>query len=75
MSHHFPVLNYKDLIKLALQKGFVFYRQSKGSHEIWKRLTDNRRTTLVNHGSKPLKRKTTKAILADLEIDWKELVE
>ena len=73
MSKHFPVLNYKDLVKLANSCGFIFWRRGKGSHEIWKRPTDNCRTVLPNYGHRPLKRKTVKSILRDLEIDWKEL--
>lgn len=74
MTSHFPALNYKDLVKIAHSHGFVFWRQAKGSHEVWKRPTDGRRTVIPNQGSKPLKRKTIKSILDDLEINQKELL-
>ena len=74
MSSHFPVLSYKDLVKLARSRGFIFWRQGKGSHEVWKRPTDSRRTVLPNQGSKSLKRKTVKSVLENLEIDWQKLV-
>lgn len=74
MSSYFPVLSYKDLVKVARSRGFVFWRQGKGSHEIWKRPQDGRRTVIPNQGSKPLKRKTVKSILEDLEVDWQELL-
>ncbi len=74
MTPNFPVLTYKDLSKLAKGRGFVLWRQAKGSHEIWKRESDGRRTVIPNHGSRPIKRRTIKSILQDLEIDYKDLM-
>lgn len=34
MGERFPALKDKDVIKIAQQLGFSFYRQAKGSHEI-----------------------------------------
>jgi len=68
MSGKFPVANYRQVIKVAKKLGFYFCRQAKGSHEIWRRDLDSRQTTIPNHGSKPLKRKTLKSILKDFRI-------
>lgn len=68
MSKRFPVANYRQVVKVARQLGFYFCRQAKGSHEIWRRDSDGQQTTIPNHGSKPLKRKTLKFILNDLGI-------
>lgn len=64
----FPAATYRDATKVAKKLGFYFCRQAKGSHEIWRRDSDGRRTTIPNHGSKILKRKTLKAILDDFQI-------
>ena len=74
MTPRFPVLNYYDLSKLARERGFILWRQAKSSHEIWKRISDGRRTVIPNHGSKPVKRKTIKSILEDLEIDIHDML-
>lgn len=70
----FPVATYRDIIKVAKKIGFYFCRQAKGSHEIWRRDSDGRRTTIPNHGSKVLKRKTLKAILDDMQITAEEFI-
>jgi len=67
MAQRFPQANYQDIAKVAKKLGFCFYRQAKGSHEIWRR-ADGRYTTIPRHGSKSIKRKTLKGILEDLEI-------
>jgi len=72
MSKRFPVANYRQVTKVARKLGFYFCRQAKGSHEIWRRDSDGRQTTIPNHGSKPLKRKTLKSILKDFSITHEE---
>jgi predicted RNA binding protein YcfA (HicA-like mRNA interferase family) len=72
MSKRFPVANYRQVTKVAKKLGFYFCRQAKGSHEIWRRDSDGRQTTIPNHGSKPLKRKTLKSILKDFRITSEE---
>ena len=73
MGQKFPQANYRDIVKVAKKLGFCFYRQAKGSHEIWRK-TNGRYTTIPNHGSKSLKRKTLKGILEDLQITPKEFI-
>lgn len=68
MTKRFPTANYRKITKIAKKLGFYFCRQSKGSHEIWRRDSDSRQTTIPNHGSKSFKRKTLKSILGDLDI-------
>ena len=74
MSTKFPVLNYKQTAKVAKHLGFYLVRQAKGSHEIWRRDSDRKQTTIPNHGSKTMKRKTLKAILDDFEITPEGLI-
>jgi len=74
MGKKFPVVNYRQIIKIAKKLGFYFCRSAKGSHEIWRRDSDGRQTTIPNHGSKPLKRKTLKSILKDFDISAEEFL-
>ena len=73
MGQKFPQATYRDVTKVAKKLGFYFYRQAKGSHEIWRR-DDGRYTTIPHHGSKTLKRKTLKAILKDLQITPQQFI-
>ena len=72
MGEKFPSVRYREVAMVAKQLGFSFVRAGKGSHEIWRRESDGKQTTIPNHGSKSIKRKTLKAILADFGIHWKD---
>lgn len=74
MSERFPIANYKDVVKVAKKIGFYFSRQAGGSHEIWRRSSDNKRITVPNHGKKDISRKTLKSILDDFGITPEEFV-
>lgn len=71
MSPHIPILKYREITKRLRKLGFVFYRQGKGSHEIWHH-PDGRWTTVPNHGSKTISKRTMKAILDDIGVDGDE---
>ena len=76
MSDRFPVVTAKQVVKVLQKTKFEFKRQS-GSHAIYQRLKDKRRTVVPIHSKRVLKRKTLKAILDDagLTIDqFKELL-
>ena len=73
MSQRFPQANYYDITKVAKKLGFIFFRQAKGSHEIWRR-PDGRYLTVHNHGKKMIKRKTFKGMLDDLEVSAEKFV-
>ena len=72
MSERFPALNYRQIAKVAKHLGFHFERMAKGSHEIWRRGHDRRYITIPNHGSKIIKRRTTKSIIGDFGLTVKE---
>lgn len=74
MGVKFPTLNYRQIIKIAKKLNFYFYRQARGSHEIWRRNADARQTTIPNHGNKDIKRRTLKAIFNDFGISVKEII-
>lgn len=65
MSSKIPAFKYREIEKRLRKLGFVLYRQGKGSHEIW-RHPDGRWTTVPNHGSKTISRRTMKSILDDI---------
>jgi len=68
MGKKFPAVNYHQVVKVAKKLGFCFCREAKGSHEIWRRDSEGQQTTIPKHGSKVIKRKTTKSILNDFGI-------
>lgn len=73
MTSVFPDVNSKQIIKVVEQLGFEFVRQSGSSHAIYRRASDNKRTTIPIHGSKSLKRKTIKSICKDIGITLEKM--
>jgi predicted RNA binding protein YcfA (HicA-like mRNA interferase family) len=66
-----PVVTAKELARVVEQLGFVFRRQS-GSHAIYVRSEDQARVVIPMHTGE-LKRKTLRAIIADMKITVDEL--
>ena len=66
-----PSLNSKELIKILLQRGFIFDR-SKGSHQIFIHKDLKRRVVVPMH-NKDLPRGTFYAILKQAGIDKNDL--
>ncbi len=73
MSKEFPALNYRKITKIAKHLGFYLTRTAKGSHEIWRRDRDGRHTTIPNHGSRDINKRTLKAIFDDFDINIRDL--
>lgn len=71
MSQRFPSVTSKDVVYVLTKIGFRFLRQSGGSHAIYKRDSDKKRTVVPIHSGTIVKRKTLKSILqsAGLTID------
>ncbi len=68
-----PSLTAKEIIKKLRKAGFVFDRQAKGSHEIWRNPNTRRRTTIPNHpGSIP--KGTLKAIINEAGLTLEEFL-
>ena len=42
-------LTYSDVTRKLRKIGFVYDRQAKGSHEVWRQASTGRRTTVGNH--------------------------
>jgi predicted RNA binding protein YcfA (HicA-like mRNA interferase family)/predicted RNase H-like HicB family nuclease len=60
--------------RILLKVMFAFARQSGGSHAVYRRDADRRRTCVPIHAGKTLKRKTLKAILQDAGITVDDFV-
>lgn len=73
MTSVFPDVNSKQIVKVVEQLGFEFVRQSGSSHAIYRRTSDNKRTTIPIHGRKSLKRKTIKSICKDIGITLEKM--
>jgi len=61
----FPSLTAKEVIKKLRKAGFIFDRQAKGSHEIWRNPTTKRRTTIPNHPGIAIPKGTLRAIIKE----------
>jgi len=66
-----PVVNAKEVVKVLEKVGFKRTRQS-GSHAVYKREGDHRRTIVPIHPRKSLKRKTLKSIINDAGLTAEE---
>ena len=63
-------MTYRDVIQALRATGFIFDRQAKGSHEIWRNPRTGRYVTVPNHpGTMPVA--TVRAIIrqAGLTVD------
>jgi predicted RNA binding protein YcfA (HicA-like mRNA interferase family) len=75
MSPKLPVATDREVIKVARRLGFEFYRQAKGSHEIWVRHSDGSRIIVPRHAGKTIRKDTMKRILDGLGISPEEFYE
>lgn len=72
MSQRFPALTYRDLIEILRREGCEFYREAKGSHEVWWHPGKRLMTTVPKHGGN-LDTGTVRKILRDLQMDPRSL--
>jgi predicted RNA binding protein YcfA (HicA-like mRNA interferase family) len=72
MPGRFPAVTDQDVIRVLRKLGFKFYRQAKGSHEVWRRASDGRHTTVSRHRGRIIKRRTLKSILDDIGLTVEE---
>jgi len=55
-------LTYREITARLTKLGFRFYRQGKGSHELWVRDADGKVVPVPHHG-KPIRKGTVRAII------------
>jgi len=70
-----PSLTAKEVIRKLRKAGFIFDRQAKGSHEIWRHPLTKRRTTIPNHPGAPISKGTLLAIIKEAGLTVKEFSE
>ncbi len=64
MSGPLPPLRGREIMR-ALERAGLELRRTRGSHHIYRHMTDKRRqTTIPDHGARELPKGTVKAIIA-----------
>ena len=71
MSPPLPLVTARVVIKAIERRGFV-QKNRRGSHIVFKH-SDGRRTTVIDHGSKPVDRSVLKKIMRDTGISVEDL--
>jgi len=67
-------MSYNEVITRIKRYGFRFYRQGKGSHELWVRDEDGK-VVPVPRTSKDIKNGTVRAIIRIVGVSVKEFME
>ena len=66
-------MTYRDVIRVLRSTGFIFDRQAKGSHEIWRNPGTGRYITVPNHpGTMPAA--TVRAIIRQAGLTVEEFI-
>jgi predicted RNA binding protein YcfA (HicA-like mRNA interferase family) len=68
-----PAMTYREVVRHLRAAGFVFDRQAKGSHEIWRNPQTRRRTTVPHHPG-TLPRGTLRAIIHETGLTVEEFL-
>ena len=61
-------LSYSEIIRRLRKQGFRFYRQGKGSHELWVRDADGTVIPVPHHKGKKIRKGTVRAIIREVGI-------
>ena len=67
-------LNYREVIHRLRELGFRFYRQGKGSHELWVRDADGRVIPVPRHKGKKIRKGTVRAIIREVGVSVEEFM-
>ena len=62
-------LSYREVTRRLQKLGFRFYRQGKGSHELWVRDSDGRVVPVPHHRGKSIRKGTIRAIIREIGVD------
>ena len=68
-------LKYNELTSKLKKFGFRFYREGKGSHELWVRDEDGKVIPVPKHKGKDIKKGTIKAIINEIGISLEKFME
>jgi predicted RNA binding protein YcfA (HicA-like mRNA interferase family) len=61
-------LDYREVVQRLRALGFRFYRQGKGSHELWVRDADGIVVPVPRHEGKPIRKGTIRAIIREVGV-------
>lgn len=67
-------LSYREVIIRLQALGFRFYRQGKGSHELWVRDSDGQVVPVPHHQGKPIRKGTIRAIIREVGVSVEEFM-
>jgi len=70
-----PDLRYQEVVKRLEYFGFRFYRQGKGSHELWVRDTDGVVVPVPYHKGKTILKGTLRAIIREVGVSVDEFMD
>ena len=68
-------LTYREVTRRLRKLGFRFYRQGKGSHELWVRDTDGRVVPVPHHQGKSIRKGTVRAIIREVGVSVDEFLD
>ncbi len=68
-------LRYREVVKRLRHLGFRFYRQGRGSHELWVRDADGLVVPVPKHQGKTIRKGTIRAIIREIGVSVDEFME
>lgn len=68
-------LNYQEIISRLKKLGFRFYRQGKGSHELWVRDDDGKVIPVPHYRGKKIRKGTVRAIIREIGVSVSEFMD
>jgi len=68
-------MSYREITRRLRKLGFRFYRQGKGSHEIWVRDHDGRVIPVPHYRGKKIRKGTVRAIIREAGVSVEEFME
>ncbi|HED03220.1 MAG TPA: type II toxin-antitoxin system HicA family toxin [Candidatus Fraserbacteria bacterium] len=68
-------MKYSEVTKRLKRLGFRFYRQGKGSHELWVRDSDGKAIPVPRYQSKEIRKGTVARIIKEIGLTVKEFME
>jgi predicted RNA binding protein YcfA (HicA-like mRNA interferase family) len=68
-------LSYPEITRRLRLLGFRFYRQGKGSHELWVRDEDGRVAPVPHYHGKNVRKGTVRAIIREIGVEVQEFMD
>jgi predicted RNA binding protein YcfA (HicA-like mRNA interferase family) len=68
-------LNYQEITRRIRKLGFRFYRQGKGSHELWVRDDDGIVIPIPHYRGKKIRKGTVRAIIREIGVSVEEFMQ